>query len=129
LEDWDRHVEKLPHEDRFHIRHRTPFKDFCALVDILGDAIVTNVGMSGRRCKKATWPEMVLAIGIRVLAGGDCDDIMNTLGVSKGGSHHSRNKFLNAALDSNSLDMTLPAAPVEWEKKRKGFASKARIKF
>jgi hypothetical protein len=70
-------------------------------------------------------PEMVLAIGIRVLAGGDCDDIMNAFGISKGGFCHSRNKFPNAVLDSDSLDTNLPAAPVEWEKKRKRFASKS----
>lgn len=44
-------------------------------------------------------PEMTLTIGIRVLAGGDCDDIMNTFGISKSGFCHSRNQFLNAMLD------------------------------
>jgi hypothetical protein len=30
--DWDRHVQKLLHEDRFHIRYRMPLEDFEALV-------------------------------------------------------------------------------------------------
>ena len=40
--DWDRHAQKLPHEDCFHIRHRVPLEDFNALVELLGDAIVTK---------------------------------------------------------------------------------------
>jgi hypothetical protein len=38
--DWDLHVEKLLHADRFHIRYHMPLGDFEALVDLLGDAIV-----------------------------------------------------------------------------------------
>ena len=42
--DWDLHVKKLQHEDRFHIRYRMPpLEDFEALVDLLGDAIVPNI--------------------------------------------------------------------------------------
>jgi hypothetical protein len=41
--DWDRHVQKLLHEDRFHIRYHMPLEDFEALVELLGDGIVPNV--------------------------------------------------------------------------------------
>jgi hypothetical protein len=67
----DLHVQKLLHKDRFHIRYRMPLDDFEALVELLGDAIVPNVVQSNRRCEEPIYPEMVVAIGIRVLAGGN----------------------------------------------------------
>ena len=78
-----------------------PLEDFDALVvvELLDDAIVTNVTMSKRRCSKPIYPEMLAAIGIIVLAGGNYDDdIINTFGISKSGFYHSRNKFLKAIL-------------------------------
>jgi hypothetical protein len=65
---------------------------------------------------------MVAAIGIRVLAGGNYDDIMNTFGISKAGFYYTRNKFINAVLTCPFLDICLPTTPVEWEKTREGFA-------
>jgi hypothetical protein len=47
--DLDLHVEKLLRKDRFHIIYRMPLEDFIALVDLLGDAIVTDVVQSNRR--------------------------------------------------------------------------------
>ena len=123
--DWDRHVEKLLHEERFHIRHRMPLEDFHALVEVLGDTIETNVAMSKRRCNEPIHPEMAAAVGIRVLAGGNCDDTVNALSVSKSGFCRARNKLLTAPLDCDALSMNLPTAPEEWEKKRKGFADKS----
>jgi hypothetical protein len=49
----------------------------------------------------------MLAIGIRVIAGGNYDDIMNTYGVSKGGFYHACNKFLYAVLTCDALDINL----------------------
>jgi hypothetical protein len=53
-----------------------PLEDFEALaLDLLGDAIVTDVVQSNRRCEEPIYPKMVTAIGIRVLAGGNYDDL------------------------------------------------------
>jgi hypothetical protein len=123
--DWERHIQKLLHEDRFHIRYRMPLEDFEALVELLGDAVVQNVVQSKRRCQEPLYPRMIVAIGIRVLAGGNYDDIMNTFGISKSGFYYSRNIFLNAVLSSKELDIKLPATPDDWENIRSGFASKS----
>ena len=122
---WDRHVQKLLHEERFHVRYRMPLKDFEALVELLGDDIVPDIRQAKRRNVEPIYPEMVAAIGIRVLAGGNYDDIMNTYGVSKSGYYHSRNRFLKALLGNEWLDINLPSTPAEWEQKRKGFAAKS----
>jgi hypothetical protein len=99
--------------------------NFDALVKLLGDEVGTNVAMSNIRCDEAIYPEMTVAIGIRVLAGGSYDDIMNTYGISKTGFYTARNTFLNAVLNCGELDIDLPTEASEWEKIRKGFASKS----
>jgi hypothetical protein len=90
----------------------------------LGDAIVTNVVQSNRTCEEPIYPKIVAGIGIRVLAGGNYDDIMNTFGISKAGFYYSTNKFINAVLTCNSLDIC-PTTHVEWEKTLKGFTLKS----
>jgi hypothetical protein len=40
------------------------------------------------------YPKMVAAIGIRVLASGNYDVIMNTFGISKAGFYYTRNKLI-----------------------------------
>jgi hypothetical protein len=96
--DWDLHVEKMLHIDRFNIIYCMPLEDFEALLDLLGDAIVTDVVQSNRKCKEPIYPKMVAAIGIRVLAGGNYDDIINTFGISKAGFYYVSNTFINAVL-------------------------------
>jgi hypothetical protein len=92
----------------------------------LGDTIVPNARLSKRRCQSPIYPKMIVGIGIRVLAGGNYDDIMNTFGISKSGFFYSqRKKFLNAVLSCESLAISLPTLPEEWEKIRKGFAAKS----
>jgi hypothetical protein len=50
---------------------------------------------------------------------------MNTYGLSKSGFYYARNKFIDAVLSSEALDIKLPTEPEEWEKIRKGFAEKS----
>jgi hypothetical protein len=50
---------------------------------------------------------------------------MNTFGISKSSFYYSRNRFLNAVLSCNSLDINLPTTPVQWEYVRKSFAAKS----
>jgi hypothetical protein len=46
--------------------------------------------MSNRRCKEPIYPKMVVMFGIRVLAGGSYDDIMNSFEISKAGFYWRR---------------------------------------
>jgi hypothetical protein len=50
---------------------------------------------------------------------------MNAYGISKTGFYTAHNKFLNAVLNRGELDIGLPTKASEWEKIRKGFASKS----
>jgi hypothetical protein len=75
--------------------------------------------------RRANIPKMVAVIGIRVLAGGNYNDIVKTFGFSKAGFYYMRNKFIDVVLTRNFLDICLPTTHVEWEKMRKGFALKS----
>jgi hypothetical protein len=77
-----------------------PLEDFEALVVLLVDAVVPNAVQSKRRCQEPMYPKLIVAIGIRVLAGGNYDDIMNTFGISKSGFYYSHKRFLNPVLSS-----------------------------
>ncbi len=48
--DWDLHAQKLLHEDRFHIRHRMPLKDFDALVVLWRQILKCPVADVWRQC-------------------------------------------------------------------------------
>jgi hypothetical protein len=98
--------------------------NFDALVKLLGDKVGTNVAMSNIRCDEATYPEMTVAIGIRVLAGGSYDDIMNTYCISKTGFYTARDEFLNAVLNCGELDINLPTKASKWGKDTKRFRIK-----
>ena len=81
--NWDEHVAKLLHENRFHTRYRMPLEDFQFLVRLLREQIEPNWEMSSRQCEHPIIPEVVVAVGLRYLAGGTYDDIMNVYGMSK----------------------------------------------
>jgi hypothetical protein len=102
-----------------------PLEDFEGLDKLLRDAIAPHFLQSNRRCEEPIYTKMTVAVGIRVLAGGNYDDIMNTFGISKSGFYYSRNKFLKAVLKGPALDILLPTSPVQWKKIRKGFAFKS----
>ncbi len=68
----------------------------------------------------------MLAIGIRVIAGGNYDDIMNTYGVSKGGFYHACNKFLYAVLTCDALDINLQQEIVHSKEKARNNPEKQR---
>jgi hypothetical protein len=105
--DWDWHVEKLlPYMKTIfifdticHTRNLMPLSSFYGL----------------------KWLQILLfaALDVRVLAGGNYDDIMNTYGNSKGSLYYARNKFLSAVFDCDALDVNLPTKASEWEKPTK----------
>jgi hypothetical protein len=106
-----------------------PLEHFDALVLLLvGKDVAPDVTMSKRRSDAPIYPEIVVGVGIRCLAGGSYDDIMNTYGLSKSGFYYARNRFINAVLRSPSLDIKPPTQAEEWEKIRKGFSAKSSYK-
>lgn len=123
--DWGRHVEMLLHQNRFHIRYRMPLEDFSKLVEYLRPAIEPNWMQSYRRCRSPIVSEIIVAAGIRYLANGSYDDIMNCYGFGKSTFYYIRNKFLEALLSCSVLQIKIPRTEQEWEDIRSGFAMKS----
>ena len=63
--NWDEHVAKLLHENRFHTRYRMPLEDSQFLVRLLREQIEPNLAQSSRRCEHPIIPEVVVAVGLQ----------------------------------------------------------------
>ena len=83
--DWSTHLEKLRHEGLFAKRYRMPEKAFIRLVDLLVPFLPGDVTKSRNRCTHEIYPEIIVGIGLRYLAGGSYEDIREVYGVSVSG--------------------------------------------
>ena len=76
------------------------------------------------RSKQPIFVELVVAIGLRWLADGSYQEIEDVFGVSTTEAYRSRNKFIDALLNCDQLQIRLPTTVTEWEELRKLFESK-----
>jgi hypothetical protein len=123
--DWCRHLEKLRHEGLFARRYRMPEKAFNRLVELLVPFLPSDVTKSRNRCSHEIYPEIIVGIGLRYLAGGSHEDIREVYGVSVSGFYYCRNRFFKAVMASDALKIRLPEGPKEWEAVRVKFHGKS----
>ena len=88
---WHKLLEKLRHQGKFHTRFRMSETAFNDLVELLRPALKRVVYNS--RSKQPIFVELVVAIGLRWLAGGSYQEIEDVFGVSTTEAYRSRNKF------------------------------------
>ena len=103
---WHSHVKKLCHEDAFEKTYRMSLRAFKKLVYLLESDVIGNFS----KCGTATpiYPEIVLAIGIRWLAGGSYIDIRHAYGCSIASIYRCRDLFLEAVLNCDYLKIIFP---------------------
>jgi len=77
------------------------------------------------RSKQPIFVELVVAIGLRWLAGGSYQEIEDVFGVRTNEAYRSRNKFIDALLNWDQVEIRLPTTVIEWEEVWKGFESKS----
>ena len=65
--------------------------------------------------------ELIVAIGLRWLAGGSYQEIEDVFGVSTTEACRNRNKFIDTLLNCDQSQIRLPTTVNEWEEVRKGF--------
>jgi hypothetical protein len=123
--DWNRHIAKLRHEGLFAKRYRMPETAFNRLVEVLVPFLPGDVTKSRNRCSHEIYPEIIVAIGLRYLAGGSYEDIREVYGVSVSGFYYCRNRFFKAVMQSEDLKIRLPEGREEWEVVRLKFHSKS----
>lgn len=121
--DWVKHVQKLEHERMFVRTYGMPLVAFQNLVSVLSPVIVRNTSRS--RSPQPISVELIVAVGIRYLRGGEIMDIKNVYGLSKAEAYVSRNCFLDAVLQCDSLKIKMPSSAEEWEAVRRGFHAKS----
>ena len=101
------HVEKLEHEGMFERTYRMSLRAFRKLLVTLGESITLDHRKSAGAVP--ILPEMVVAIGLRWLAGGSYIDIRHAYGCSVASIFRLRDVFINAVLECKALDIVFPA--------------------
>ena len=106
--DWNEHVTKLLHENRFHREYRMSLEAFNQLLELLRPSITVNVVKSNASSglyssNQHIYPELILAIGLRWLAGGNLIDICHVYGVSYPSVYAITKTFLDAVNSCTAL--------------------------
>jgi DDE superfamily endonuclease len=86
------------------------FEAFSTLLDLLRDDLTTMTATQhgGNHDTDPVEPELIMAIGIRWLAGGSYVDIRHVYGCSVPSVYRFRDMFLDAVLNCKALDIVFP---------------------
>ena len=107
---WTDYVSQLIQQNEFSVTFRMSLLAFNKLVEILRDDLEVHYHQALRSSKKngPIQPELVVAMSLRWLAGGQWQDIKKVYGVSKGHFYYLRSKFMNAVVRCPALEIWLP---------------------
>jgi hypothetical protein len=104
--DWDAHVNYLVHARVFAKTYRMPLHAFNHLVDLLWDMVTVNEQKSQQSTSSESVPifsELVVAVGIRAMAGSDYAAFKDWSGISARSYQQCLDMFLLAVQGCNSL--------------------------
>lgn len=126
--NWDRHVTKLLHVKLFIKTYRMSYASFLKLVSILEPHLHFVKGNS--RVNNHVFPEMMVALTLRYLAGGSILDLINVYGLNRAWAYRVRDKVIGAILTCKELQIRFPIEDTEEDhaernKIRIGFMSKS----
>jgi hypothetical protein len=123
---WDEHVAKLHHERQFSRTYRMSHEAFCNLKKILLPFLVPNcTRWNQSNNDEIIYPELVMAIGLRWVAGGSYIDIRHAYFCSVASVYRCRDIFMNAVLKANELNIVFPSTPEEQKRVAEGFQKKS----
>lgn len=117
--NWNEHKEKKVHEGTFDQKYRMSVEAFDNLVELLRPMITQDQIKARNSCGEPINPELVVAMGLRWLAGGSYHDIMDTFSVSQSSFYRARDIFLDAVIACDALKIRFPETPSELENVRK----------
>jgi len=104
------------------------YQAFEKLLAILRPMITVDAAKSNNSCPNASshiYPELIMHIGLRWLAGGSYIDILDSSGVSDASFYRCRDMFMDAVLASDELDIALPASTEQVREAALRFKSKS----
>ena len=108
--NWDDHKARLLHQRKFHRQYRMSPTAFDRLVEILYHDIAVDEKMSMISTPDSNspiFPELVVAIGIRTLAGGSYHDITSYIGISDSSYYRCSATFCLAVVHSDAEELTI----------------------
>jgi hypothetical protein len=108
---WSSYVEKLTFENLFARTFRMSLPSFEKLVLLLASQLDLEVNWSNGSAP--ILPELVLAIGLRALAGGSYLDVKDVYNVSIASFYRTRNKVVDAINNCQELQFHFPATAAE----------------
>ena len=109
--NWREHSRKLHHERAFDRTYRMSYTAFCRLLELLKDdlkGVTTASQHGGYHDTDVVEAELIMAIGIRWLAGGSYVDIRHVYGCSAASVFRFRDMFMDAVLNCKDLDIVFP---------------------
>ena len=92
---WEDHVTLLQHENMFSRTYRMSLSAFNNLVQVLYPRICFNLKKAMNSCGEPISPQIVIAIGLRWLAGGSYLDIKTCYSVSSRSIYRCRDVFIS----------------------------------
>jgi len=98
---------------------------FTTLLERLWPMITYDIVKALKSCDEPIFPELVLATGLRWLAGGSYADIKNVYEFSRSSYYRLRTTFLDAILGCEALEIRFPETAEELEDVRKRFTAKS----
>ena len=107
---WSDYVAELTHQNEFNVTFRMSLSSFNKLVDLLRLELLVDESQSHRASSGSgpVLPELVVAMSLRWLAGGQWQDIKKVYGVSRSHFYFLRRKFMNAIMACPTLEIRLP---------------------
>jgi hypothetical protein len=118
--DWEMHADQLIHENQFHVEYRMKKETWDKLYDVLNQKLQRKHSYS--RSRRPVTVVMIMAAGIRFLAGGPIRDIRHVIGLSRAEAYKCVRDFIAAVNSSTELDIKLPRTAREMDSIRAGFA-------
>jgi hypothetical protein len=117
--DWVNHVKKCLHENSFSRKYRMSHGSFCRLVTMLEKYLARDPLKASRGMYIS--PEIIVAIGIRFLAGEPYTALNDIANISTTSVYRLKNRFIRAVLEAEELKIKMPQTAEEWETVRIGF--------
>ena len=122
--NWEEHVIQLQHEGKFNNEYRMSLPTHGKLVRIL-DPILQRREYNSRGSDGPILVEHIIAIGLRVLAGGRTVDQRHIIGSSLSAAYDAVDDFIDAVNTAPELDIHLPQTDEQWHTINQGFTNKS----
>ena len=121
---WERHVDQLHHECLFERTYRMSHTAFTKLQELLGDRIQLS-----SRFSPGVEPipvQVVMASGLRWLAGCPCLDLHISMGISLPSVYRFRDIFLDAVNSTPELAVVFPQSDIDIKKATEAFRARSK---